>query len=57
MKDETPVVVEEGTINDIPSPELIVEERYPNPPPKFVPLPKGLIVKAMEGVTCLSDTG
>jgi hypothetical protein len=44
-------VEEEGTIDHIPRPEEIAEEREPDPPVQRVPLPKGLIVEAMDGVT------
>ncbi len=58
MGDKSHIVVEEGTIDDIPAPELLVGERDPNPPPKPVPLlPKGLIVVPTEGVTDQCDSG
>jgi hypothetical protein len=51
------VVVEQGSIDDIPKTGVIAEERDPKPPPKLVELPTGIIVGPMEGVTVTSDTG
>ena len=49
-------VVEQGTIDDIPEPKIIARERDPNPSPRNVPFPKGLIVSPMDGVTVTTDT-
>lgn len=57
MGDKNRIVVEEGTIDDIPAPEMLVEERDPIPPAKPAPLlPKGLIVAPTEGVTDRCDS-
>jgi hypothetical protein len=51
------LVVEQGSIDDIPGIRVIAEERDPKPPPKLVEQPTGFIVGPMEGVTVTSDTG
>ncbi|HVC45508.1 MAG TPA: hypothetical protein VND20_11885 [Candidatus Binataceae bacterium] len=42
--------LEKGTIDDIPAPQEIAEEKVPDPPIKNNSLPKGFIVGEMDGV-------
>lgn len=49
-------LVEEGSIDDIPSPQEIREERVPSPfPQKMVPILKGIIVPPMEGIVATEE--
>jgi hypothetical protein len=57
LRSNSYVVVEQGSIDDIPGIRVIAEERDPKPPPKLVEQPTGFIVGPMEGVTVTSDTG
>jgi hypothetical protein len=49
--------VEQGRIEDIPSREMILEERELVPDRVKVPLPKGKIVTPMEGIIATEVTG
>lgn len=55
--DEVIEEVEHGQIDDIPSPEMIMEERELVPTRAKIPLPKGKIVAPMEGIIATEVTG
>ena len=49
--------VENGRIDEIPSPQMIVEERDFVPVTQNAPLPKGMIVTPMEEIVVTEITG
>jgi len=55
--DEIVEEVEHGQIDDIPSSNIIMEEREPIPAPVKIPLPTGKIVAPMEGISATEITG
>lgn len=55
--DEVIEEVEHGQIDDIPSSEMILEERELVPVRTKIPLPKGKIVTPMEGIVANEVTG
>lgn len=55
--DEVIEEVEHGQIDDIPSSEMILEERELVPVRAKIPLPKGKIVTPMEGIIANEVTG